>query len=367
MKRKHLLNLTAITLAGLFAQPIIAQSGYTLTGHVQDIHEPYIYLRTEAANSTHVDSAAVKDGHFEFKGLVREPQLAAITDQSSQKGFLFYLENSAIGIEGSFNEPQKIKISGSKTQDEKLAFEKMNAGVKAKQMALQQAYQAAAANFDSSKVRLINNEFDSLNKVSLSLAQTFVKAHPASVVSLALLSQYRYVLAYPQLDSAYNSLAQSVKNTEAGKKFNTDLAILERRQNGKPAMDFTQNDVNGQPVSLSDFKGKYVLLDFWASWCGPCRAENPNVLKVYNKYKDKNFTVLGVSLDKNKEQWLEAIKKDSLPWTQISDLQYWNNAAVIQYGIQGIPANFLIDPNGIIIGQNLRGEALEEKLAEVIK
>ena len=367
MKLKHLLNLTAFALIGLFVQPIFAQKGYILTGKVQGIHEPFIYLRTARAASTHVDSAEVKDGVFEFKGLVNEPQLAAVTDQAGQKGFLFYLENSSIRLEGSFNEPQKIKITGSKTQDEKEAFEQINAGIKEKQMALQQQYQAAAASFDSSKIRIINNEFDSLNNESLLLAKSFVKDHPTSVVSLALLSQYRYVLAYPALDSAYKGLAETVKNTEAGKKFKEDLALLEKKQNGQPAMDFTQNDVNGNPISLSDFKGKYVLLDFWASWCGPCRAENPNVLRVYNQYKDKNFTVLGVSLDKNKEEWLAAIKKDGLPWTQVSDLQYWNNAAVVKYGIQGIPANFLIDPNGIIIGQNLRGKALEEKLAEVLK
>ena len=131
--------------------------------------------------------------------------------------------------------------------------------------------------------------------------------------------------------------------------------------------NFTQNDVNGKSVSLASLRGKYVLVDFWASWCGPCRAENPNVVKTYSKFKDKNFTVLGVSLDQDKAKWVEAIKKDGLTWTQLSDLKYWNNEVAVKFGIQSIPASFLVDPNGVVIGRDLRGEDLVKALNAVIK
>jgi peroxiredoxin len=133
------------------------------------------------------------------------------------------------------------------------------------------------------------------------------------------------------------------------------------------APEFSQPDINGQPVSLSSFRGKYVLLDFWASWCRPCREENPNVVAAYNQFKDKNFTVFGVSLDENKEAWQKAIDKDGLTWTHASDLQFWNNAAATLYGVQSIPANFLIDPQGNIIAQDLRGEELVKTLEKHLK
>lgn len=136
---------------------------------------------------------------------------------------------------------------------------------------------------------------------------------------------------------------------------------------GTVAPDFTVKTPDDQPISLADFKGKYVLVDFWASWCGPCRQENPNVVKAYNKYKGKNFEIFGVSLDQNKEAWVDAIKKDGLPWKHGSDLGYWNSAPAKLYNVQSIPYNFLIDPSGRIMAKNLRGEDLEKKLEEVLK
>ena len=144
------------------------------------------------------------------------------------------------------------------------------------------------------------------------------------------------------------------------------LAVELAARIGETILDFTQNDVEGRPVSAADFRGKYVFIDFWASWCGPCRAENPNVLKAYNTYKDKNFTVLGVSLDDDGARWKKAIEEDGLPWVQVSDLKGFENEISGYYGIRGIPSTLLVDPEGKIIAKDLRGDELHQKLEEIL-
>lgn len=166
----------------------------------------------------------------------------------------------------------------------------------------------------------------------------------------------------------FNKFSEAVQKSSSGLLFKKKIDIAKKTSIGELALEFSQNDTLGKPVSLSSFKGKYVLLDFWASWCGPCRAENPNVVKVFNKYKDKNFTILSVSLDQpdGKDRWIQAIHDDKLTWTHVSDLQFWANAVAKQYDIQSIPANLLIDPKGKIIAKNLRGDKLEEQLQGLI-
>ena len=160
---------------------------------------------------------------------------------------------------------------------------------------------------------------------------------------------------------------KSVLNTKYGKLGQEKLNQLRGSSIGYPATNFSQTDPNGKLISLSDFKGKYVLVDFWASWCGPCRGENPNVVKAYNKYKDKGFTVFGVSFDQNKEKWLQAVTADNLTWTHVSDLKGWGNEAGKIFGISSIPQNLLLDKEGKIVAKNLRGADLEAKLEELIK
>jgi len=200
-----------------------------------------------------------------------------------------------------------------------------------------------------------------------SLKYDFIRRNPDSYFSLEALEEVAGEDIDPgKIGPLFSGLSERVRRTRAGVAFEKRIHQQSATSIGAMAPDFVQNDADGRPVKLSDFRGKYVLVDFWASWCGPCRGENPNVLKAFSAYKEKNFTVLGVSLDGKKDAWLAAIKTDGLPWTQVSDLQAWNNAAAKKYGISAIPQNFLVDPTGKIVAKNLRGSALEEKLKELL-
>lgn len=193
----------------------------------------------------------------------------------------------------------------------------------------------------------------------------FTRLHPNSFTSMYLLSTMITIVPEQRANSYYSALGPAYKNTSYASKTVKAIAAKSLTAIGKPAPDFTQPDTAGKAVKLSDFRGKYVLLDFWASWCIPCREENPNVVSAYQKYHDKGFTVLSVSLDQpgKRAAWLNAIHQDGLSWTQVADLQFWNNAAARLYGIQAIPQNFLIDQEGKIIGLNLKGDELQKTLA----
>lgn len=194
-----------------------------------------------------------------------------------------------------------------------------------------------------------------------------IKANPTQVETIRLIQRVGgYDPDYKEMETLFKTLDKKVKKTLEGKIFQRYLKSLASVAVGKKAPGITQFDLSGNPYGLQDLKGKYVLVDFWASWCPPCRAENPNLVATYAEFKDKNFEILGVSFDKDIDAWKKAIKDDNLTWKHISDLQHWNNGAAIPYGIKAIPQNVLVDPNGIIIARNLHGDELKKKLREIL-
>lgn len=335
--------------------------GFTITGTVQGLADGEVKITTTQGDQT-IATAIAKNGVFVVKGSVDEPHLYWLTLGSEQPQYIF-LENSAIKVTGTKAAIKNIKIEGSKSHNDFLEFQKIFNPLIGNLNAIAAEIGQAP---EAKKEGLIQNYKAAVTTLNTTVGK-FVAANKSSFVSLFLLSvtmQANENVA--EVEQRFNLLNEKIKASASAKDLISYIAYAKVGSIGSEAMDFTQNDVSDKPVSLSSFRGKYVLVDFWASWCKPCRIENPNVVKIYTKFKGKNFTVLGVSLDQQKDAWLKAIQKDNLTWTHVSDLLQWNNAVAQLYRVQSIPQNFLIDPNGKIVAKDLRGEDLEKKLCEFL-
>lgn len=224
----------------------------------------------------------------------------------------------------------------------------------------------------STKYKQLLEDYQNLSnaneKIQLERLKQFIQANPAAFASVFLLNNYATNMDLNELENLYTSLSPKYKNTKSGKSIASVIEARKITAIGKIAPGFSLPDTSGNIVNLSDFRGSYLLIDFWASWCGPCRAANPGLVKVYNKYKNKGFKILGVSLDRSgqKDSWLNAIHKDGLVWSQVSDLKFWDNKVAVLYGIKAIPTNFLLDPQGKIVARDLSEEDLNQKLAGLL-
>ncbi|OFY41669.1 MAG: hypothetical protein A2X18_10075 [Bacteroidetes bacterium GWF2_40_14] len=374
--KKTILAILLLAPMSLFAQ----KGEYTIKGEVGKLNAPakaYLAYRTATDNIT--DSSAIVDGKFEFKGLVNAPVKANLVINYKGSGMRsrtaaqlpMYLEAGVIKV-SSPDSLKNAKISGSKINADNDIYMEALKPSDLKMKAFNDEYNALPKDKQQDEaVRApLTIRYNAIMAEKEAATLAFIKANPASFISLEAIKAYGgSIPEYNKVAPLYNGLTADIKASPAGVEYAASLEIMKKTMVGAVAPDFTQNDPDGNPVKLSSFRGKYVLVDFWASWCGPCRGENPNVVNAFNQYKDKGFTVLGVSLDdeKGKQKWLDAIKKDGLTWTHVSDLKYWNNEVSKSYGIRSIPQNVLIDPNGVIVGKNLRGKALLDKLAEILK
>jgi peroxiredoxin len=294
-------------------------------------------------------STILKNGQFSFKGKMERPDFKIILFNRQQPYITVFLDNSNVTITGDKAAIDKSKVTGSPSHT---AFEDFNTSL--------EPYQAVFAS---------DGAYDSaMHAKAMSLIWDFVTRNPGSYITpLAVIRFNQIAEDILKTEMLYNMLEPKIKATAMGQYIAQQVAEGKVNGNGSILPDFSQPDTSGIPVKLSSLRGNYVLVDFWASWCGPCRQENPNLVAAFNKYKSKKFTVLGVSLDKAKEAWMDAIHVDGLTWTHISDLQGWQNSVAQQFQIFNIPQNILIDPDGKVIGKNLRGPALERKLAKVLK
>lgn len=326
MKQAGIWAVAALLLAGCQEAP----KGYVINGEVTGMPEGKIYLKSFRNKMFFdVDTAEVKDGKFTFQGEVDQPLLFGLATESMNYPVQFFLENR----------PMEVKLSAD---GENVTVE--NSPVN------------EVFHTNAEKIFADGYNIDSL-----------VTRYPDSPAAAFYLYRYfTYQLPLDSLKAVRAKLSPSLATSPYVIDLDDIILKLENVQICKTAPEFSLPDTAGVNVSLSDFRGKYVLLDFWASWCPPCRRENPNVVKAFQENKDKNFTILGISLDNNKSKWLKAIADDGLTWTHVSDLKYWDSEIPALYGVRGIPANVLLDPEGVIIAKNITGEALHAKLKEVL-
>ena len=355
-----------IVIALILASPFLHAQSLNLQGKLTNVKDASTVSLIDGVTSKELVSAKSVAGSFSLQTQLQYPSLLVLSIDGVTQKIPVFVGNENVSIEGDVQNITSIKIAGSVSHD---VYNVYMSALNPKMIPYVTTMQAASQEQNIVKKDSLNRTAVNQSKDIIATFNTLYKENAGSPVTTLMLLQFSNI--FPEvkdnLASIYGELAPSAKKGPFAEFIDKTIASSAFGQIGTMLPDFTQNDVNGKPFTLSSLKGKYVLVDFWASWCGPCRAENPNVVKAFNKYKSKNFTVLGVSLDQDKAKWLEAIKKDGLAWSHVSDLKYWNNAVAAQFGIQSIPASFLIDPTGKIIARDLRGADLDKFLETNLK
>tara|TARA_R110002020_G_scaffold395034_4_gene605160 strand:- start:711 stop:1847 length:1137 start_codon:yes stop_codon:yes gene_type:complete len=374
---KTIFKLAAVAL---FLTSCTQDTTYKIEGSLDAENGTAVYLQEIDENNrlATLDTALVENNKFQFAPEnVADPKMQLITLEGIPGNIIFIAENEKIEITAYKDSLRASKIEGGSENDYfKKYFDEVTES-RSKKQALQREGSNAMRTRDTSKVEKISKDLEAVDKASKESRLALIEEHPNSAVSSIIL---RDLIGIGLIDSdeaqkSFDNLSQDLRENEMGKEISKFIARLKSQEIastlasvGNKAPEFSAPTPEGKDLALNEALGKYTIVDFWASWCRPCREENPNVVRVYKKFHDKGLNIISVSLDrpKERERWIQAIENDEMDWFHVSNLQYWQDPIVRKYGITGIPATFLLDENGVIIDKNLRGEALEEKMESLL-
>jgi peroxiredoxin len=344
------------------------EKGFDITVNLEGAEGQILLEKRGASQWIPVDTADIVDGKAVLKGEVVTPEDHYLSVMGQRAKTILFVENTEMTVSGNVENLEQIAVTGSQTHDE---YNEVNSRIQEtgeEYMALYQEAREVAAAGDEAKAAELMQQVEEMYESTNTMQADFVRNNPESYAAPYFLSRVQYGMEVDELDKLVNALDPKLKEVPSIVALTERIEKLKTVAVGQTAPDFTMNDPDGNPVKFSDIykQNEYTLLDFWAAWCGPCRQENPNIVAVYNDYKDKGFSVFGVSLDRDRDAWLKAIDDDKLTWPHVSDLAYWNNSAAQLYAVNSIPSSLIVDKTGKIIAKNKRDEALREAVSELL-
>ena len=370
---KKIIFIVAAALT-TFACNQLKDNEFIINGEASGIEngkKVFIEVQTETG-FTVKDTGVVENGKFELKGETNEIDLAFIRIENENINLPLILENGKINVLIKTDTVQNSIVSGTLNNDKFQSYNDQSKIVARKfgkfQKANAEKIKAAKIANDTARVNQIMKEYNSFQEDMNKVSVKFIKENKNAYLSVLLLENFlmRQYLTPEEVKGYYEKLDKSLLETKSAKNIKKVLDSMTGNTLGKPAPNFSAPSPEGKTISLKESLGKVTIIDFWASWCGPCRAENPNVVAMYNELHDKGLNIIGVSLDKDATKWKEAITKDKLTWAHVSNLKFWDEPIAKQYNVQSIPATFILDAKGNIVAKDLRGDALKAKVKELL-
>ncbi len=365
-------SLIAFFLISLIVSCASEPKGYavigTITGDREEGAQAFLRKTNDVGRFINVDTTAVINGTYTFSGQQEEAEIHYVFFDNLRGNIPFVLENGTIEISAQRDSLGYSKIKGTFQNELFSDFLDGSRTMAYRARGMTADMRKATAEMDTVQMNSLRQEYSELQEEAREYELNYVRENPNALISALIVqkAQQQRLLPESEIKALFDSLSPEIQNSKIGKKVKEKIDKGEKVTIGSKAPNFSAPTPTGEELALNDVLGKVTLVDFWAAWCRPCRAENPNIVRVYNKYKDQGLSIIGVSLDRKAEDWKKAITDDGLDWNHVSNVEYFDEIAEL-YNVEAIPASFILDENGVIVAKNLRGPALESKIEELFQ